>query len=159
MDTFADASEKAYAAVVYLRNKIDEKYQVDLIFSKNRLCPTKGITILRPKLLALLIGIRATAFGRELRLSFKRRIVGCDSKCVIHWLKTTKVLSTFVSNRIKEIKDAKGVEIYYVQSNENTADIATRGCTSLELVNKRNWWAAPNWLSMSENQWPQNLED
>ena len=51
--TFADASEKAYAAVVYFEIRQNKKYEICLIFSKNRLCSVKGINIPKLKLLAL----------------------------------------------------------------------------------------------------------
>ena len=42
LHTFVDASERSYAAVIYLRSKTKDGYRMDLIFSKNRLSPMKG---------------------------------------------------------------------------------------------------------------------
>ena len=53
LQTFVDASEKAYAVVVYFKIQQNKKYKIWLIFNKNRLCSFKGMTISRLKLLAL----------------------------------------------------------------------------------------------------------
>lgn len=48
--------------------------------------------------------------------------------------KTSKKLSVFVINRLKEIKQAQGVKIRYVPSKDNAADLANRGYTVQELI-------------------------
>ena len=60
---------------------------------------------------------------------------------------------TFVTNRLKEIKSLEGVSIRYVSTEENPADLATRGKSPSELINT-SWWNGPHWLSQTEDQWP-----
>ena len=107
---FCDASVKAYAAVVYLRFKDGTNFQTNLLFAKMRLVPVgrksslKHLTIPRLELLAMLIGVRVANFiVKELRIKISERILWSDSQCVLHWLKTSKPLSVFVENRIREI--------------------------------------------------------
>ena len=74
-------------------------------------------------MLALLIGVRAVAYvERQLKLPIIRRVVWCDSKCVLYWLKSSKILSVFVMNQLKEIKRAKGIKIHYVPPEEDAAN-------------------------------------
>ena len=139
---FCDASMVCYATTVYLRivNGID--IQTNLIFSRVRLVPTgkgkskqvKKLTIPRLELLAVLIGTRAANFfATELRMTISETIIWTDSQCVLHWLKTTKPLSVFVENRLKEIKLNREFKFRFIASGHNPADLATRGL-SVSLV-------------------------
>ena len=48
---FCDASEKAYAAVVYLHQESEDKSKADLEFSKTRMAPIKKLIIPRLELI------------------------------------------------------------------------------------------------------------
>ena len=66
---FCDVSEKAYPTAIYLKTLYDGKYDVSLLFSKSRIAPKQTMSILRLKLLALLIGISSLKFvSKELKL-------------------------------------------------------------------------------------------
>ncbi|KAH8266990.1 hypothetical protein KR044_005609, partial [Drosophila immigrans] len=41
-----------------------------------------------------------------------------------------------------------------VRSEDNPADLASRGVTSQELIDSSMWWHGPEWLKFSEDQWP-----
>jgi hypothetical protein len=58
-----------------------------------------------------------------------------------------------VHERIKEIRD-NNIVIGYVKSEDNPADIATRGRTVEKLKNDKLWWNGPNWISLPCNEWP-----
>lgn len=108
---FVDASEKSYAAAVYLISRSPGNHDSDLISSKSRLSPVRGLSIPRLELPALLIGIRAMRYVvKELKIPVTRRVIWYDSKSVLHWLKTSKILPVFITNRLKEIKEVKDVE-------------------------------------------------
>ena len=150
---FCDASARAYATVVYLLQASSHYRKVDLVFSKTRLAPQK-ITIPRLELLGVLIGIRALKFvERELCLPIANKILWTDSQCVLYWMRTTKPLPVFVSNRLKEIKSLPMVCFKYVPSEDNPADMATRGNTLTELSTSI-WWKGPHWLLDHEKEWP-----
>ena len=99
---FCDASGMAYATVIiYLYQSSNNTCIADLIFSKTRLVPSK-ITIPSLELLAVLIGVRALKFvGKELHLPTSDNALFTDSTCMLHWLKTSKPLSLFVTNKVK----------------------------------------------------------
>ena len=159
---FCDASMKSYAAVVYLRVEKQSSVRVNLIFSKMRLVSKstnklkKDLTLPRLELLAVNIGIRAANFVvRELRLPSLRRIVWTDSTCVLHWLKTNKPLPTFVENRVKEVLKESDVTFRYIPSNQNPADLPTRGLLVSQVKESKLWWHGPAWLTDTESLWPE----
>ena len=138
--TFWDASAKSYAAAVYLRVVSQGLVQVNLVFSKMRLVPcdfekkgktkSKQLSLPRLELLAVLIGTRVTNFvAKELRISVAKRIILTDSQCVLYWLRSSKPLPVFVQNRVNEICQEKHASFVYIPSEENPADMATRGLT------------------------------
>lgn len=160
LHVFVDASEKAYAAVIYLRQLVNnESFTVKLLFSKVRLAPKKPtITVPRLELLALLIGCRALLFlNNQLHISVTQFFVWSDSECCLQWISSNKSLARFVSNRVKEILSIKQqlgqVSFNFVSSKDNPADKATRGMTVSQLLNAENWWNGPKWLQT--NEWPE----
>ena len=141
---FCDASAKAYAALVYLHQSSSRMQKVNLIFSKTCLAP-EYITIPRLELLGVLIRVRALRFVEEqLALPVTSKILWTDSQCVLHWIRTTKPLPVFVTNRLNEIKSSQGICFRCIQSEDNPADIATRGKPATELSSF--WWTGPQWL-------------
>ena len=86
------------------------------------------ITIPRLELLGVLIGILALKVVlNELHLQVTYKMLYTDSLCVLHWLQTEKSLLPFITNRLNEIKMLKDVIFKNVPTEENSADLATRG--------------------------------
>ena len=126
--------------------------KTNLIFCKTRLAP-QNTTIPRLELLGVLIGVRALKFvTKELHVEVAHTFLFTDSLCVFHWLVTKKPLSVFVTNRLREITALEGVCFRHIPSEENPADIATRGKAPIELSSM--WWKGPSWLRKCEQQWP-----
>ena len=159
---FCDASIKAYATAIYLRI---QSVQVNLIFSKMRLASkglgakkkTKEITLPRLELFAMTIGVRAANFVmKQLQGSIPdlKRMLLTDSACVLYWLKTSKTMSIFVENRVKEIKQEKDIVCHYVPTNQNPADIPTRGMNVSEISQSKLWWNGPELLRRPQILWP-----
>ena len=153
--TFCDASKDAYAAAVYLKTISMGKTEVNLIFSKSRVKSKKKMSIPRLELLAALIATRCVKFvSKELGLINTQKIIFTDSQCVLHWIKSTKPLSVFVRNRIKEINHCDDTEFRYVNTKENPADIPTKGSSSQDLERNKLWWHGPPWLERNNDSWP-----
>ena len=74
-----------------------------------------------------------------------------DSQCVIEWYRSIEDLKRFVSDKIKEIR-SYNVRIGYIKSEENPADIATRGCDISTLMKMKLWWNGPDWLSDNSDE-------
>ncbi|MCP4486607.1 MAG: hypothetical protein GY820_04700, partial [Gammaproteobacteria bacterium] len=152
---FVDASAKAYAAVAYLRveNAAGES-KTTLLFSKTRLAP-EGVSLPRLELMALVIGVRVAHFVKtQLKLQIDSTHIFSDSECVLKWLTSTKPLTIFVSNRLKEIKQQENNNFSYIPSKENPADCASRGMSCAELKNFDLWWLGPKWLTKNKQEWP-----
>ena len=152
---FCGASASAYAAVVYLHQRnTDSESRSDLIFSKTRLAPLKGMTIPRLELMAVLIGVRCVIFVKnQLKIPVESIHLWTDSQCVLQWINSEKDLTVFVRNRVKEIKGHDDIVFGFVPSHENPADIASRGTTVQNLRENRLWWYGPKWLGGEMKNW------
>ncbi|XP_044180058.1 uncharacterized protein LOC114970531 [Acropora millepora] len=128
---------------------------VNLVFSKACVAPTKQLSIPRLELLAVVIGTRCLNYVTEqLQLTVTDRVLWTDSQCVLHWMKSHKPLPIFVQNRLKEIKSHKDIKFRYVTTTQNPADLATRGVSAEALLDNQLWWHGPSWLSDDESKWP-----
>ncbi|MCP3663039.1 MAG: DDE-type integrase/transposase/recombinase [Gammaproteobacteria bacterium] len=55
---------------------------------------------------------------------------------------------------MKEIRTAENTTFSYVPSQDNPADLATRGMSSNELQHSSLWWHGPVWLKQHPSTWP-----
>jgi hypothetical protein len=154
LHVFCDASSSAYAACVYLRATSKGKIRSDLLFAKSRVAPIKLLTIPRLELMAAVIGTRVLLFVREqLQLPVKSMTLWTDSACVLGWIKSDKVTTVFVENRVRELRKVKDVDYLHVKTTENPADLPSRGVPMKVLQDSRLWWNGPTWLSKPEASW------
>lgn len=160
MHGFADASESAYAAVVYVRT-INNKGNINsnLVFSKTRVSPLKKLSIPRLELCgAYLLAKLMKSIKENFPNKINRLWYWTDSEVVFQWLqKSPSELKTFVANRIAYIQHEtidKGEQWHWVPGAENPADVASRGCNSSELHNMLLWWHGPSWLLKGQVEWP-----
>lgn len=65
-----------------------------------------------------------------------------------------KPLTTFVQNRVKDITETKDSSFRYVITDQNPADLASRGVSAQDLDKCELWWYGPKWLQDSEKTWP-----
>lgn len=156
LHAFCDASKDAYAAVIYSRVEYEDDHVfINLLASRARLAPLKGLSIprlelLAAKLAASLIGPLANSIG------IKTFHCWSDSMNVICWIRSeVKSLKMYVANRVDSILLTTKVEDWnYVNTLENPADIASRGTTIPELRDSDLWWQGPDWLAKDESLWP-----
>lgn len=88
---FSDASNKAYASVIFVVQSDGIVKTSELIFSKSRLAPIKKLTIPKLELLAVLIGVRCLKFvDDQLRIPIQKKYLFSDSKCVLQWISSKK---------------------------------------------------------------------
>ncbi|MCY3927479.1 MAG: A17 family peptidase [Acidobacteria bacterium] len=94
---FADASTKAYGAVVYLH----QNNQISFIMSKTRVAPLKQLTLPRLELMGAVLAARLSNFilrsfqHTQLHTSIH---LWSDSQIVLHWINSKKKLKQFVSH-------------------------------------------------------------
>jgi hypothetical protein len=151
---FCDASFDCYATVVYLRLQNGENITSHIVFAKSRLNPMKRMTIPRLELLAILIGTRALMFvQQQLRLSVEPVTLCSDSQIALAWIFSNEKLDTWTRNRVREIrKMPKSLQYKHVATDNNPADLATRGVTATNL--DEFWFNGPAWLCQPKEKWP-----
>ncbi|VDN54258.1 unnamed protein product [Dracunculus medinensis] len=120
---FTDASIKAYAAAVYVK----QSPTTSLIFAKSRVAPIKTMTIPKLELLAILIGVRAAQFViKQLEFENAQVILWSDSRCALHWTQNhSRLLPRFIQNRVEEIRKAK-FAYRYIRSECNIRSESSR---------------------------------
>ena len=79
-----------------------------------------------------MLGICEKAF----KLPVEETYLWSDSQCVLKWIFTDKDLTTFVRNRVTEIKSHKNIRIHFTSTKVNPADIVTRGCSLKNSITK-----------------------
>ena len=79
-----------------------------------------------------------------------------DSSTVLHWIEGKGKYKQFVENRIKEIHSVlPNVTWKHCPTQDNPADLGTRGKTLKQLQSLEKWWHGPSWLCTG--RWPQQL--
>ncbi|XP_075155812.1 uncharacterized protein LOC142229153 [Haematobia irritans] len=155
---FCDASEKAYAAVLYVRVESNDSVSTSLVSSKTRVAPIKTLSIPRLELCgATLLAEMIDNILSQLSLASYSVHCWTDSTIVLAWLaKPPCVWATFVANRISKITGMKNPSKWaHVDSDSNPADLASRGAYPDEIIDNRLRWNGPQWLRKSPGEWPQ----
>lgn len=155
---FADASCRAYGAVIYVRiADAHDNIQCQLLTSKSRVAPVKTVSIPRLELMA------AELLGRLLRRTIDvcefnnvNYFLWTDSTVVLHWLRKLPCdLKTFVANRVASIQTTSNVSAWaHVASQENPADLISRGMAISDFIDSELWFGGPSWLKQPQGRWP-----
>lgn len=151
---FCDASSKGYAASLYLRSEdLLGEVKVSLIKSKTKVAPLRFVSIARLELCGALLLARLVSSVAQ--LSVKNLACFTDSQVVISWLNTpTHELGIFEANRVSQILNSVPISLWrHVDSEDNPADLASRGCSPRRLKDATIWWNGPQWLTFPVHQW------
>ena len=147
---FSDSSEKAYAAVVYVRATYkDSNPTCRLAVAKSRVAPLKQRTIPELELCgAVLLANLLETTSATLNIPADQVTAWCDSTIVLCWLKNNpSKYKTFVANRIASATSHFSSSIWlHVPTDSNPADCASRGLSARELKEHDLWWNGPPWL-------------
>ncbi|XP_070518810.1 uncharacterized protein [Cardiocondyla obscurior] len=133
---FSDASQKAYAAVVYAR-----------------VAPLKTISLPRLELSAATLLVRLVQRIKEnAKFIIDEIHLWTDSTVTLAWIQGHPTRwTTFVANRVTEIQETlPEAQWYHVNGEENPADCASRGQTSVNFDNFTLWWKDPAWLQSTD---------
>lgn len=151
---FCDASGKAHGAVVYIK----VPGAVYLVTSKSKVNPIREkqtlprLELLGAVLLAQLIAAVKAALPHE------PRSIHCftDSEIVLCWLSNPALkFKVFVGARVEKIIALTGRECWrHVRSEENIADVVSRGTTTDKFLELSAWWSGPEWASRDVSEFP-----
>ena len=155
---FSDGSKEAYGAAAYCRWKVSGGgYKSTLIIAKTRIAPLKIIDIVRLEMCGAVISTRIRSYiQQEMEMEFERVYHIVDSEIVKAMIdKDSYGFNTFAANRIGEIhRGTMKHEWYWVSGKLNVSDLTTRGCSPEELGEDSIWQRGPEFLGMSEEEWP-----
>lgn len=162
LHTFCDASQSAYACVVFLRAVRGGKVSVFLLGAKARISPlckaATKMTIPRLELLAATIGARLYS---SLVVNFEQEVpcfFWSDSSTVVHWIQRKEEWGVFVWNRVNEIRKLTSADDWrHLPGVCNPADLPSRGCSPKQLLDLK-WWEGPRWLYDDPVTWPTAVE-
>ncbi len=161
LHVFADASERAYAAVVYTRITDDQgNVACHILTSKTRVAPVKTVSLPRLELCAAHLAAKLIKTLLEVltdtKFSSPQVFAWTDSKTVLQWLsRLPRSWTTFVANRVADIQDTLPKQNWrHVPTKTNPADLGSRGTIADQLISSPLWWNGPAWLSKEPDEWP-----
>lgn len=157
LHAFADASQSAYAAAVYLKTKNSEgSTSVNLVTAKTKVAPVeRQISIPRLELCAALLAAKLVyEVSQIMNIPQSKIFAWSDSTVVLAWIAGEPGRwTTFVSNRTSEILTSLDRDQWrHVRTDQNPADIASRGLPAPELSENQLWWHGPNWLQSDNHK-------
>ena len=161
---FSDASELAYAGVLYLRVEYEiGNVDVRFVSSKSKVAPIKKQTIPRlelmsAKLLAKLVNMVRNALLSSLTGKAFEIIYWVDSLATLCWIQNQKPWKQFVMDRVKTIRQLSNKDQWrFCPGALNLADLPTCGKYGKSLPSNKLWREGPEFLKKSRDHWPENL--
>ena len=146
-----DASEKAYAACVYMwAENVDGNREISLVIANTRVAPVHPVSLPRLELLVALLHAELVAVvNNAMQFNVSEIHLWTDSTVALAWINSSPSRwKKFVGNRISAIQElTHGFYWDHVSGLENPADWACHGFNPCELVNHVWWWNGPSWLS------------
>ena len=153
---FADASKRAYCAIVFLVCTTANDIHTTLLCAKSQITPLKELTT--PRLELLSARILATMMDTDLRallseVKTDKVHYWLDSKTNLYWIANNGECKQFVQHRANEIlllsrKEDRG----HVAGAENPADLGSRGMSPTQLKESVIRWEGPEWLKKGEDK-------
>ena len=155
---FADASKKAYCAVIYFVYQTSTGTYSKMLTSKTRVAPLKELSIPRLELIACLILVNLMSTVKNAlnsQVSVQKTKLWSDSMTALYWIMNQGEWKQFVSHRVNEIvKLSKKEDWGHCPSEQNPADTGSRGSLAVELKGNEMWWHGPSWLIQPADLWP-----
>ncbi|XP_066936508.1 uncharacterized protein [Clytia hemisphaerica] len=153
---FCDASEKAFAALAYVRIESEGTVSCHILLSKSRVAPLKRLTLPRLELQGAVIAVRMKeTIVDEIDVHFSSIRFWTDSSLNLQYINNeSKRFKVFVANRVAEIRNHSKVDQWnFIPGKINPVDIATRGdIDDNEAI--RCWFDGPDFLFKNKTDWP-----
>ncbi|XP_045104195.1 uncharacterized protein LOC123499782 [Portunus trituberculatus] len=135
----------------------DGTHSAQLLAAKSRIAPLRQMTIPRLELCAAVLASRLRkTIEKESRFVVERVFHLVDSQIVRSQIqKESHGFETFVATRIAEIQThTDPSEWWWVASDDNAADCATRPQHPLSLRSDSVWQKGPEYLTLPVEEWP-----
>ena len=151
---FGDASGDGVGATAFAVVTQKSGTTQRLVAAKARLAK-KGLTIPRLELVAAHMVANLLTNVKDALSGFPVMSLHgwTDSLVVLHWIKGGGRYKQFVENRVKRIQAKSDIEWRHVRTDENPADLASRGG---DVQRKELWWSGPEWMASPED-WPEDI--
>jgi hypothetical protein len=150
---FADASEKAIAAVAYLKStSVDGNQKLGFLLGKSKVAPKHGHTIPRLELCAAVLAVEiADLISEHLDIAPDAVKFYSDSKVVLGYINNqTRRFFVYVANRVSRIRNSSTPEQWnYIPTDLNPADSATRSLTPAQMESSA-WLVGPSSICSKE---------
>ncbi|GFY35658.1 integrase catalytic domain-containing protein [Trichonephila clavipes] len=150
LHAFSDASEKAYGSSIYLKSISPlGEVKVCLVTTKSRVSPLKQIYIPRLELCGAVLAAKLMKKVKEaLNLHITAVHFSSDLTIVISWIhRKSRELKTFVANRVSKIPQLSSCDQWHhIASEQNPADVLSRGLLPEELRDDSLCWHGPELL-------------
>lgn len=157
---YSDASTTAYSTCAYIRFELkDGTFSAQLLAAKSRIAPSRQITVPRLELCAAVLSARLRkVIEKETSFVFDRVLHLTDSMIVRSQIQNeSHGFGTFVGTRIAEIQTFTDThEWWWVATDDNAADCATRPQHPRNLGSESVWQRGPKYLTVPSDQWPIN---
>ncbi|XP_062713794.1 uncharacterized protein LOC115264526 [Aedes albopictus] len=154
LHAFCDASDKAFACVVYIVHRHEDRSHVALVYAKARVAPLKNSTVPRLELQGCVLASQMIkTLQEEMKIEVTKVYFWTDSKICLSWLKTSQKLTAYIGSRVMKIKEnGHSVDLWHwVPSQLNIADLATK---SSKFGSMQEWLKGPDFLPHVSTRWP-----
>ena len=157
---FSNASERAYAAMVYLKivYQHGSTGNIQFVASRTRVSPLKKQSIPRLELLGATILARLINSVRGLlHTPLPEPEIYCwvDSFTTLCWIKNDRPWKAYVQSRVNEIRQLINKNKWkFCPGKVNPADLPSRPCLAKDLIRSDLWWHGPSFLQQSDDHWP-----
>ena len=154
LHAFGDASTQGVGAVVYSVVRQRSGITQQLVAAKSALAK-EGLTVPRLELVSAHMATNLVANVRKALTGLPEPTIHgwLDSTVALHWIRGEGRYRQFVANRVSKIQQQSEIAWRHVPTEDNPADIASRGGS---LSEKPQWWNGPEWLH-DPCQWPDSF--
>ena len=167
INIYCDASIEAFGFVVY----VVQQGQSSILMAKAKVSPVKGRTLPSLELLSIFLALKCLpqVLSSFPDATFRNINLFSDSQISLTWVLSQRPQNKqiFIRNRVNDIhtmvKDLRSPQrdlaFWYVRTDQNPADLLTRGISFREFSRKLDLWKhGPSWSALSRVYWPMDHE-